>query len=131
MSERRRKDQLADEPMLNVYQGLASKTAVYRGKDSFQGVSYNIFKLNGEAGEVSEKMGKFLRDGGIEWDSDPKTWSPEVREAFLKEIGDVLWYVANLSKELGFTLQEVAEGNLEKLESRRERGVIHGSGDDR
>ncbi|MEZ4102976.1 MAG: MazG nucleotide pyrophosphohydrolase domain-containing protein [Candidatus Paceibacterota bacterium] len=48
-----------------------------------------------------------------------------------KEIGDVLWYLSALSNDLGFTLEEVAEKNLEKLKSRQERGVVHGNGDNR
>jgi len=48
-----------------------------------------------------------------------------------KELGDVLWYVAQLASELGLDLDRVAEANLEKLLSRQRRGVLSGSGDDR
>ena len=48
-----------------------------------------------------------------------------------KELGDVLWYLANLANDLGYSLSEIAENNIEKLESRKERGVIQGSGDNR
>ncbi|MCP4972124.1 MAG: hypothetical protein GY914_00360, partial [Prochlorococcus sp.] len=55
----------------------------------------------------------------------------ERREAIKLELGDVLWYVAQLSSELGFELNEVAEANLNKLASRAKRGQIKGSGDER
>ena len=57
--------------------------------------------------------------------------SEERREALAKELGDVLWYLAQLATELDLDLDEVAELNLEKLLSRQRRGVLHGAGDDR
>jgi NTP pyrophosphatase (non-canonical NTP hydrolase) len=57
--------------------------------------------------------------------------SAERREAILKELGDPLWYITSLADDLGYTLQEVVDANVEKLSSRRDRGVIHGSGDNR
>jgi NTP pyrophosphatase (non-canonical NTP hydrolase) len=127
----RRAELLNQEPTLNNYQNLALNTAVYKGQGTFQGLCYCLFKLAGEAGEVNEKMGKLLRDNSVEWDSDPKSWPDEIHEAFVKELGDVLWYIGGVAKELGFTMQHVGEVNLEKLESRQERGKIHGSGDNR
>jgi NTP pyrophosphatase (non-canonical NTP hydrolase) len=127
----RRRIILSVAPTLNSYQDLAYETAMYPGQNSFEGLAYCLFKLAGECGEVSEKMGKNLRGRLVEWNSHPSTWSPEVRDALKKEIGDVLWYLGGVSKELGFTLQEVAEANLAKLEGRQERGVIHGDGDNR
>jgi NTP pyrophosphatase (non-canonical NTP hydrolase) len=55
----------------------------------------------------------------------------ETRAALKKELGDCLWYVARLSSELGFSMAEVAEGNIEKLRSRKARGTLQGSGDNR
>ena len=80
--------------------------------------------LAGEAGEVADKVKKVLRDhGGV--------FSPEQREALKLELGDVLWYVAQLASELGFELEEIGAANLDKLASRSARNVIAGSGDNR
>jgi len=126
-----RKEMLEKFPLLDMYQSLSGETAVYDGQGEFQGLCYCLFKLGGEAGEVLEKMGKLLRDRGVRWNSDPKSWPDDVQEALKKELGDVLWYVAGVARELGFSLQSVAECNLEKLEDREKRGKIHGSGDNR
>lgn len=131
MTELSRKDILNQNPTLNQYQDLAYETALYPGQGEFQGLCYCLFKLGGEAGEVLEKMGKLLRDRGIEFGSNPKTWPTDVLENFKKELGDILWYIGGVGKELGFTMQEIAECNVAKLQSRQQRGVVHGSGDDR
>lgn len=55
----------------------------------------------------------------------------EKAEAILKELGDTLWYAAALASELGVSLSDVAQDNLNKLRSRRDRNVLHGSGDER
>jgi NTP pyrophosphatase (non-canonical NTP hydrolase) len=104
------------------YQDESRKTAIYPNKDN--NFIYPTLGLAGEAGEVAEKIKKVLRDGD-------GTVSPEKREEIKKELGDVLWYVANLSTELKIPLEEVAEGNLAKLKSRQERGELHGNGDNR
>jgi NTP pyrophosphatase (non-canonical NTP hydrolase) len=122
---------LQNHPTLNQYQILSQATAIYPGQGEFQGFCYILFKLAGETGEILEKMGKLLRDHGIEWGTPLKDWPEEVRIGMKKEFGDVLWYIAGGLKELGFTLQECGETNLAKLESRYNRGVIHGSGDER
>ena len=108
------------KPMtLNEYQEAAYATAIY--PDSAN-IIYPALKLAGEAGEVAEKVGKFLRgDYGYE------TLKKEVR----KELGDVLWYVAALAEDLGISLEIIAHENLEKLQDRKERGVLKGSGDNR
>ena len=54
-----------------------------------------------------------------------------VKKELLKELGDVLWYISQLSAELGLSLEEIASLNLEKLNSRKERGALRGSGDNR
>lgn len=110
---------------LDDYQARARSTALY--PESAR-VLYPTLKLAGEAGEVAEKLGKLMRDEGFE---PGGSLSPAQVEALTKELGDVLWYVANLAADLGLTLEEVGKRNLEKLQSRKERGVIHGSGDDR
>jgi len=104
------------------YQEEARKTAIYPNKDN--NFVYPTLGLAGEAGEVAEKIKKVIRDGnGIV--------SEEKKVEITKELGDVLWYVANLAKELGISLEEVAQKNLEKLQSRQQRNELHGSGDNR
>ena len=104
------------------YQAKSKATAVY--KDQGNNFIYPVLGLVGEAGEVAEKIKKVIRDDDGEM-TDVK------RGEIKKELGDVLWYIAQLSTELGLSMTEVAELNIEKLASRKERGVITGSGDNR
>ncbi len=107
---------------LNEYQLQARKTAFY--PNAGQNPVYPTLGLSGEAGEVAEKVKKVLRDRDGVFDATSK-------EAIKLELGDVLWYVAQLSSELGFELDEIALANLKKLESRALRGRIKGDGDTR
>ena len=85
---------------------------------------YPALGLAEEAGEVAGKYAKAVRDcNGV--------ISPERKQEIKKELGDVLWFVAELSTQLGFSLEEVMAANIEKLTSRKERGVLCGSGDNR
>ncbi|MFA5086668.1 MAG: nucleoside triphosphate pyrophosphohydrolase family protein [Candidatus Paceibacterota bacterium] len=104
------------------YQKLSRETAIYPNKDN--NFIYPTLGLAGEAGEVAEKVKKVLRDGN-------GVVSDEKREEIKKELGDVLWYLANLSTELKISFEEVASKNIEKLQSRQQRGELHGSGDNR
>lgn len=104
-----------------TYQDGAKTTAVY--PESAR-LIYPTLGLCGEAGEVSEKIKKIIRDGNGEV-------TEEKRTEILKEIGDVLWYIAALCSDLDADMGEVAQANLDKLFSRKERGVIHGNGDNR
>ena len=106
---------------LNEYQNKARSTALYPEAEA---LSYTVLGLNGEAGELAEKMKKCLRD-------DAGILTENRKAAMQKELGDVLWYVANLAYELDATLEQIAEGNLEKLFSRKRRGTLQGSGDER
>lgn len=106
---------------LNDYQQAALETAIYPAE---QVIIYPSLGLTGEAGEVADKVKKVLRDNGGEF-------TPERRIAIGAELGDVLWYVATLARDLGFTLEDIAAANIAKLESRKRRGVIHGEGDNR
>jgi NTP pyrophosphatase (non-canonical NTP hydrolase) len=106
---------------LSDYQRLSRRTAEYP-REAW--LLYPAFGLAGEAGEVAEHAKKVIRDDGGEVDS-------ERRAAIAKELGDVLWYVAQLASELELSLDEIAEENLQKLLSRQRRGVLSGSGDDR
>ncbi|KKQ80418.1 MAG: putative pyrophosphatase [Parcubacteria group bacterium GW2011_GWC2_38_7] len=104
------------------YQIESKKTALYPNKGS--NYIYPVLGLAGESGEVAEKIKKVIRDdGGIV--------SEVKKEEIKKEIGDVLWYLAQICSELGLSFDEAAKGNIEKLMSRMERGVLHGSGDNR
>jgi NTP pyrophosphatase (non-canonical NTP hydrolase) len=106
---------------LNEYNESALATAIY---GEGQKITYPTLGLAGEAGEVADKVKKVLRDyDGV--------FTDELKLNIAKEIGDVLWYIAALSRDLGFTLEEVAKMNIDKLESRKQRNVISGSGDDR
>ena len=107
---------------LNDYQRESRKTALYPnvGRNAI----YPTLGLVGEAGEVADKIKKILRDNKGVFDLDSK-------EAIKLELGDVLWYVAQLSSELGYELNEVASANLSKLSSRKKRGKLSGSGDNR
>ncbi len=106
----------------NDYQRESHKTALY--PDAGSNVIYPTLGLVGEAGEVADKIKKILRDKNGVFDKDSK-------DAIKFELGDVLWYISQLSSELGFELEEVAHANLQKLNSRKSRGKIKGSGDNR
>ncbi len=107
---------------LSDYQERSRATAVYPGAGA--NLLYPTLGLCGEAGEVAEKIKKMVRD-------DAGVLSAERREALAKELGDVLWYVAQLATEAGLGLDAIAAGNLDTLVSRRDRDVLQGSGDDR
>lgn len=102
---------------MDKYQKNAASTAVYPKEVAME---YLLLQLASEAGEAAGKLGKALRKG--------LAVNPE---ALALELGDVLWYVANAAREIGYDLSEVAAMNLGKLQSRQERGVIHGDGDNR
>ena len=111
----------------NEYQKQAHHTAVYpliiiddKFEPKYSNWIYPLIGLSGEVGELSNKMKKVIRDK-----SD--VFSNEIES----EIGDICWYLAEFCTVLGLDLDKIASANLEKLQSRRERGVIKGSGDDR
>jgi NTP pyrophosphatase (non-canonical NTP hydrolase) len=108
--------------LISEYQELSRRTATYPGAGD--NIVYPTLGLAGEAGEVAEKVKKLLRD-------DDGVLSDERREALAGELGDVLWYVAQVATEAGLDLEEIAQGNLDKLLSRQRRGVLSGSGDSR
>ena len=106
----------------NGYQKKAKTTAIYP-KDG-NPLWYPALGLAGEAGEVADKVKKVMRDhAGVVTD--------ENRKELVNELGDVLWYMAMMAFELGVDLNDVAETNIRKITSRKQRGVIHGKGDDR
>lgn len=98
----------------DTYQNLANET------DLGHPLNYYFLGLVEESGEVAGLRKRFLRDeGNIE------------REKLVKELGDVLWYIAMIGRRYNITLEEVGVSNIEKLADRKARGVITGSGDDR
>jgi len=113
---------------LNEFQNAALETAIY--PDCGRNIVYPILKLSGEAGEVSEALGKAIRDEGFTG-FDAAKMTVMKRAQITKELGDVLWYVASVAYELGHSLDDVAQWNLDKLASRKERGTLSGSGDER
>lgn len=124
------------------YQEAALQTAIYPGSGTPIGLCYVALKMNGEAGEFAEHLGKALRDDSygeyFDHDFTGQPIEPQAvelrdnrRELLIKEIGDVLWYLSAAAKELGITLEETAKINLEKLASRQSRGALCGSGDER
>lgn len=109
---------------LNEYQKQAEQSAVYPASGTFGGVLYAVVALVGEAGEIANKTKKIMRDADGE--------IGELRRMELaKEMGDVLWYLAALAGELGITLEEIAQGNLDKVMKRKAEGKIKGDGDNR
>lgn len=106
---------------LDIYQNSALTTAQF--PDELK-IIYPTLGLNGEAGEVAEKVKKILRDNDGVIDS-------EKRLEIAKELGDCLWYIAVLSYYIGYNLSAVAEMNIRKLRSRQQRNKISGSGDNR
>ena len=107
---------------LAEYQSRSRATAVY--PDAGANLLYPTLGLCGEAGEVAEKIKKMVRD-------DDGILTDERRSALAKELGDVLWYLAQIATEADLDLDTVAEANIEKLTSRQRRNVLQGSGDDR
>ena len=106
------------------YQEFTNKTAKYPGQGSLSGLIYATLGANGEAGEISNKLKKVLRDNN-------GVLTEEIKKALRHEVSDVLWYVSQLAAELDVDLEYIASINMEKLQSRLDRGVIQGSGDNR
>ena len=105
------------------YQAKALTTAMISG-DDFKDMLHWALGITGEGGEISEKLKKIIRD------KDGKVSEADKAE-LAKEVGDVLWYLAVFADHLGFSFEDIAQQNLDKLQSRKARGVIGGSGDNR
>ena len=106
----------------NEYQTKARETAIYPNLGG--NIYYPTLGLCGESGEVAEKVKKIIRD-------DNGVISYDKRLEIKKELGDVLWYLSNLSSELGLSLEEIAELNIQKLHERMKNNKLHGEGDNR
>lgn len=108
---------------MNDYQKQALGTIVDTG-DDFKNMVAFILGLSGEAGEVTEKYKKIVRDkNGV--------MSEEDKLEIIKELGDVMWYIAVIADKLGYSMDEVAGINLEKLYRRKDADKLKGSGDNR
>jgi NTP pyrophosphatase (non-canonical NTP hydrolase) len=103
------------------YQEEAVKTAIY---GEGQTIIYPALGLGNEAGEVQGKVKKVFRDGEGDF-------TEENCKAIGGKIGDVLWYMAALIRDLGLSLDDIAKENITKLRDRQARNVIQGSGDNR
>jgi NTP pyrophosphatase (non-canonical NTP hydrolase) len=101
------------------YQRNAARTAIYSPAHA---TVYPALGLASEAGEVAGKVKKYMRDGGS---------FIMLRDQLKDELGDVLWYIAAIARDLDLTLDEIAEHNNKKLIDRMNRGAIAGSGDNR
>lgn len=122
---------------LNEYQEKAMSTCM----DSCYNFSYMMLNLVGEVGELSSKVAKMIRKGKLEIGVksnlrvDIKAMGKDDFETFDNELkleaGDIAWQLAGLCSVLGWSLEDVCQANLDKLASRKARGVIDGNGDER
>lgn len=142
-----------DNNALSYYQTIATKCAIYPGQGTPLGLAYVALKLNGEAGEFAEHVGKAMRDDALipvaegrgsvaegmdendgirfQYAALSEQLTPARKLAIIKEIGDVLWYLSAACNELGISLSDAALVNLQKLCDRGERDALRGSGDER
>jgi NTP pyrophosphatase (non-canonical NTP hydrolase) len=105
-----------------LYEAQAGETAIFPKEKALE---YLALGLTSEAGEVAGKVKKLIRDG-----EDVEGFEMK-KLAISSEIGDVLWYCAMMAKEVGVPLASIMQENLDKLHSRKERGTLSGSGDNR
>jgi len=110
----------------DTYQQRALETAIYpeATTGSFAALSYTVLGLTNEAGEVAGKVKKVWRDNDGEL-------TEEKKDQIADELSDVLWYVATAAREINYSLEDIAWKNVDKLKSRKDRGVLGGSGDTR
>lgn len=123
---------------LNEYQERAMATCM----PSCDNFSYMMLNLIGEVGELASKVAKDIRKGNVDIDTG-KGYTSELmpnmpfdewivrQDEYKAEAGDILWQLSGLCRAMGWDLEEVAQGNLDKLASRQQRGVIDGNGDNR
>ena len=101
---------------LNDYNKWTDSTAIYpdAGKKTFNETLYLVLGLSSEAGEVAGKLKKIVRGDTI----DPET--------YVSELSDVLWYLSRAASAVGLSLEDLADYNYSKLESRKTAGTIQG-----
>jgi len=105
----------------DVYQETAKSTVIYPEQMK---IIYPALGLSGETGEVCDKIKKVIRD-------DNGIFSEDVKDKIKKELGDVLWYIANIASDLDIKLSDIAITNIHKLQKRKKDDTLSGSGDDR
>jgi len=108
---------------LDEYQDEASKTAIFPNElpDFIEvGQVYTVLGQSGESGEVEEKLKKAIRENDESYIEDMRT-----------EVGDTLWYLSQVCEEFDWSLEQIAEDNIDKLQDRKDRGALTGEGDDR
>ena len=115
-----------DEMTLDYYQEKASEFIFYKGS-----LLYPTLGLTGESGEVAEKVKKLYRDDEINFMRDDMMdeLTPEQSKELALELGDVLFYIAAIAGDIGYSLEEIADMNIDKLTSRQKRNKLSGSGD--
>lgn len=123
---------------MNGYQEAAMKTCM----PTCDNFSYMMLNLIGEVGELASKVAKDIRKGNVDIETG-KGYTSELMpnmpfdewvvrsDEYMAEAGDILWQLSGLCKVMGWSLEDVAKANLEKLASRKRRGVIDGEGDNR
>ena len=116
---------------LKEYQERAMTTCLPHSKN----VAYMLLNLVGEVGEIAGKVSKVIRNGEAHFTGYGnigfnKT-EPEIEEGLKKEVGDVLWQLSGLCSVMGWSLEDIAQQNLDKLADRQQRGVIASQGDNR
>jgi len=105
---------------IQEYEDFMSTSKVYNCLP----IIYPILGMNGETGEVAEKVKKCLRDNdGI--------FGGQIKKDILKELADVLWYIWATADDMGYTLKDVMEVGIKKVKERQETNTVHGEGDDR
>lgn len=128
---------------LNKYQEQAMKTCMWSSKN----FSYMMLNLVGEVGEFASKVAKAIRKNMVyvgyqigkpyssliymKYDEESDTYCKVLDEELKKEAGDILWQLAGVCSVMGWSLEEIAQQNLDKLASRKQRGKIDGEGDNR
>jgi NTP pyrophosphatase (non-canonical NTP hydrolase) len=119
---------------LNEYQDKAMTT----NKESSNNFTYSLLGLNAEIGEINDKIAKWRRNGIADIDNNRLIFNTlndvEInfyRGELAKELGDALWFLAHLSRQIGYSFNDIAKLNLDKLRDRAMRNVIIGEGDNR
>ena len=105
------------------YQKKALTTLLSTG-DEFKDLAHFVSGLTAESGEVAGKLQKIIRDKEGEVSEQDKV-------EIAKELGDVLWYLSVLTHHIGFSFDDLAKQNIEKIKYRQKNNLIKGSGDNR
>jgi len=112
-----REDFSTNELTFNQYQTIAAETAIYPQERALE---YLSLGLVAEAGEFAGKIAKFYRKD-----------KPFETQAVIDELGDILWFISEMSRLMQQPLSIIADNNATKLASRAERGQLKGDGDNR